>query len=296
MQHETIYLKQPIAKNSVGNKPQDELDLINLIQKTISFIDTFKFVFIGCLAAGLALAFYLYYSSPMQYSTRLMAHSLLLSNQDEIEIIENWKDLLAKGEKSQLASMMNCDVSVIEKLSNISGEEILKTYAPNNPNSFLISVSVKDTSILDELQNGIVYGLNNSPYVKEKLATRKARDIELIEKVNDEITKLNTTKSLIDSMIKTKNGNTSLLVDISRINAEWIELNEKLLGYREDLKFVSAIQVMENFSKGKMARPGFLKLSFLGIAAGCFVGYIISLFLYVLRKIKALRIKPATSS
>jgi hypothetical protein len=222
-----------------------------------------------------------------QYSTKLIVHPSFVSNQDEIEIIENWKELLGKGGKEQLSIIMNCSVHVIDKLKKIEAEEILKTYISNNPNGFLINVSVTDTSILDELQNGIVYGLNNSPFIRDKITTRKAKDIELIAKVNNEIQKLNTTKNIIDSMIRTRNENSSsLLVDISRINAEWIELNEKLLGYKEDLKFLSGVQVLEDFHKGKTVREGLLKFSFLGIAAGCFIGYLISLFLYILQKLK----------
>jgi hypothetical protein len=287
LQNETIFFKQPIIKNGVSHKPPDELDLIHLIQNAIGFIRRFKSILFGCIIAGLSLGLFFYLNSPKQYSTKLIVHPSFVSNQDEIEIIDNWKDLLGKG-KEQLASIMNCSVHAIGKLKKIEAEEILKTYVSNNPNGFLINVSVTDTAILDELQNGIVYGLNNSPFIREKIAYRKAKDTELIAKVNNEIQKLNTTKSLIDSMIRTRNENSSsLLVDISRINAEWIELNEKLLGYKEDLRFLSGVQVLEDFHKGKMTRQGLLKFSFLGIAAGCFIGYLIYLFLYILQKLKA---------
>jgi len=294
LQHETTYPKKPVLKNGIGNRQPDELDLINLVQKAISFINRFKFVLFGCLIVGLLMGLYLYKSSPKQYSTRLIVHPWFVSNQDEIAIIDNWKDLLAKGERAQLARLMNCDVRVLEKLSKIGAEEILKTYVANNPNGFLINVSVTDTSVLNELQKGIIYGLNNSPFVKEKIAVRKARNTELIEKVSREIEKLNGTKNLVDSLIRTRNANsTSLMVDISRINAEWIDLNEKLLGYQEDQKFLSGAQVLEDFHPGKPLRQGLMKFSFLGIAAGGFIGYVISLFLYVLQKIKASRSKTA---
>ena len=129
-------------------------------------------------------------------------------------LIKLRKELLRKGEKKQLASLMNCDVNVIRNLNNISAEEILKTYVVNNPNGFIINVTVKDNSILDELQQGIVYGLNNSPYVKEKLEIKKARDRELIKKTTDEISKLNATKQIIDSLIRTQSSASTFMVDI----------------------------------------------------------------------------------
>lgn len=287
LQHENIILKQSIAKNGNGARQPDDLDLVNFIGKTISFVRRFKFILGTFFLAGLALGLYLYFTSPKRFTTRLIVHSMFLSNQEEIEIVDNWKELLGKREIVQLASLMGCDVKVIEKLSNISAEEILKTYAVNNPNGFIINVTVKDNSILDQLQKGIVYGLNNSPYVKDKIETKKARDRELIKKTTDEIAKLNVTKQIIDSLIQTNQRNTSsFILDISRISAQTIELNEKLFNYQEDLKFLTGIQVLENFNKGKLSRNGLLKLSFLGMASGLFIGYLVSLFLFVRIKLK----------
>lgn len=290
MQHENIILKQSVAKNGNGTAHHpDELDIINLIGKAVSFIQRFKIILFGSLLAGLSFGLYLYFTSPRQFTTKLVVHSMFLSNQEEIEIVDNWKELLRKGEKKQLASLMNCDVNVIRNLNNISAEEILKTYVVNNPNGFIINVTVKDNSILDELQQGIVYGLNNSPYVKEKLEIKKARDRELIKKTTDEILKLNATKQIIDSLIRTQSSASTFMVDISRISAQMIELNEKLFNYQEDLKFLAGVQVLENFNQGKLSRQGLMKFSFLGMASGLFIGYLVSLFFFV-------RIKLRTSS
>lgn len=220
---------------------------------------------------------------------------MFLSNQEEIEVIENWKGLLSKGERTQLAIIMNCRKEVVEKLGTISAEEILKTYAVNNPNGFLINVSVTDTSILTDLQEGIVYGLNNSPYAKEKIGVKRAKDSILIKETTEQIAKLNFTRSVIDSLIQTKHVTaTPVILDISRINASEIDLYEKLLYYQEDLKFLTSVQVLENFDKGKMTRSGLMKFSFLGMATGLFIGYLISLLLYVRLKMKAGKINFST--
>lgn len=288
MHYENIVLKKDIPKNGNNTHYSDELDLISLIRKSISFIQHFKFILSGCVLAGLALGLYLHFISPMQFKTRLIVHSNFLSNQEEIEIIDNWNSLLSKGEKVELANQMGCNVQVVEKLSNISAEEILKTYAVNNPNGFIINVTVKDVGILKELQNGIVYGLNNSPFVKEKVEVKKAKDRKLIKETTDEIAKLNLNKQIVDSLIRSGRSNASpFMVDISRISAQVIDLNEKLLNYQEDLKFLTGVQVLENFNPGKLSRDGLLKLSLMGITLGFFIGYLISLFMFVRMKLKA---------
>ena len=292
MQYENIYPKSTIVRNGNGSHHPDELDLISLIQRMLAFINRFKIIFLSFFVVGLSTGLYFYFSSPPQYATRLIVHPVFLSNQEEIEIIDNWKKLLG-SEKRQLAAILNSPKEVVEKLSTISAEEILKVYASNNPNGFIINVSVTDTSVLDELQKGIVYGLNNSSYVKEKVVARQVRDSELIQKTSDEIFKLNATKTIIDSLIQSGHS-TPMMLDISRINAEWIDLNEKLLAYREDLKFSTGVQVLENFDEGKLARSGLLKFLFLGIATGLFVAYLLSFLVCLRTKIKAANLTPSS--
>lgn len=292
MQYENTYLKPTIVRNGKSSHHPDELDLVSLIRRALAYISHFKGILLVFFTIGLASGCYLYFSTPPVYSTRLIVHSMILSNQEEIEIINNWKKLLG-SDRLQLTRLMNCQGEVVQKLTTISAEEILKVYASNNPNGFIINVSVTDPSILDQLQQGILYALNNGPYVKEKITIRQSRDKELIKKTSEEISKLNVTKTAIDKLIQSHNT-TPMLLDISHINAEWIELNEKLLGYQEDLKFTSGVQVLEDFNKGKPARSGLLKFSFLGMATGLFAGYIISLLLYARTKIKASDLTPSS--
>lgn len=295
MQYEELILKQSIARNGNGNHHPDELDIVNLTRKMISFVYRFRFILGGFFISGLAFGLYLYFSSTAQYSTRLIVHSTFLSNQEEIEIVENWKNLLG-SEKSQLATAMNCNVNVVEKLSNISAEEILKTYAASNTNGFIINVSVTDISVLDQLQAGIIYGLNNSPYVKEKIEVKKSKDRELIKKTTEEIAQLSATKRAVDSLIRNTQANsTPVMLDISRVSAEMIDLNEKLLAYQEDLQFMSGVQVLENFNKGKTVRHGLLKYSFLGMSSGLFIGYLVSLFMFLRLKMKTSDISSTSS-
>jgi hypothetical protein len=303
LQQETSYFKQLPAKNGIRYKTADDLDLIRVVQKAVSFVKTFRTVLVSGLVLGLTAGLFLYFRSPKQFSTRLIVRPWflnqtgLLSNQEEIEIVENWRKLLSTREKLQLASALNCQPQTINNLISISAEEILRTYVPNNPNGFLINVTVADTSILDDLQKGIVYGLDNSPFIREKLDVRRKRDVELIKQVKTEIANLEVTRHLIDSMIKTRNsGATNLLVDISRVNAESVELNEKMHGYEEDLKFISGVQVLGNFNRGKLTRPGLAKFSLLGIASGAFVSYLLCILLYLGRRIKEVEASHIASS
>ena len=174
--------------------------------------------------------FTLYKIAPKQYASTLLLHSFTLSNTEQINIIENWNDLLKDEEYAVLAEHFNCDASMLKKVSRMKAAEIQKLYIPNNPNGFMVEVLVKDNAILDSLGNGIVYGLGNADYIKAKLASRRSSLTQLIDKVRTEIIKLDSTKKNIEHNINNNNlQSSSFIIDISTINSQMISLNEKLL-------------------------------------------------------------------
>ena len=268
-------------KNS--STDSDELDLIVLLEKLISFLRRFAIVLICCSIIGILAGFWMYWTSSKKYSSKLILHSFTLTNLENIQIIESWKELLKKREYPVLSAILDCDSATLKKISSISAEEIQKLYVQNNPHGFIVKVVVKDTSILDQLQKGIVHGLENNDYIKERIAIKRSNLIQLIGKVTQEIAKLDSTKMAVEDIISNKNQNSSsLMVDVSGINSELISMNEKLLAYKEELKFANAVQILQKFnkfSKPESRRPKLLMGG--GLIIGFIIGYIISLFLYV---------------
>lgn len=270
------------------SKEQDELDLLNLVEKAVSFFRNFGKIIIIFSITGLLTGALIYAISAKKFASTLILHSSILTNQEEIAIIEFWEDLLQKKEYPTLANIFNCNVELLKKVSNIKASEIQKLYVQNNPNGFTVEVLVEDTAVLDGLQKGIVYGLENSDYVKSRVAIKKNNLYDLIGKVKDEILKMNFTKSNVDSIMTNKGrSSSSLLIDISGINTQWINLNEKLLDYQEKLKLINAVQVLQSFNK--LSNPETPKLTrslFFGFLAGFFMGYIVAIYMYVQLKLK----------
>ena len=229
-----------------------------------------------------------YRISPKEYSSTLILHARIITNQEQLEIVKSWNELLRKGEYDILASVLNCDAAISEKSQEISGEEIQKLYVPDNPNGFTIEVLVSDTGILERLQQAIVYGLQNNEYIKERIASRKSNLNALIQKVKTEISALDSTKSNVENIINNKNQNQSkFIIDVTGINRQLIELDEKLYGYQDELKFVNAIQVLQNFNKLKYPEnPKLLPSLFIGLIAGVFIGYFVALYRYMKRKLR----------
>ena len=265
----------------------DELDLIVVVEKMVAFFNRFFYILIIFPAIGIIAAFLLFLSTERKYTSELVLHSSILTNLENIEIIENWKTLLRKKEYKTLSGIWICNPDLVKKVEKLSAEEIQKLYVQENPHGFIVRVTVKDTSILDNLQQGIVYGLENTEYVKERLITKRANLVELIEKVKGEMAKLDSTKLAVENILNNKNkSSSSLFVDITSINSGIIDLNEKLLAYKEQLKFANATQVLQNFNKFSHpeSRNGPLLL-FVGAIMGLVIGYLTSLIIAVRQKL-----------
>ena len=231
------------------NIASDDIDLINIAERAFLFFRRYRIAFIIATVAGIALGCLRYYTSGETYKSRLILHSSFLTNLEEIEIITYWNELLKRHEYTALAQSFNYDENMLHAVLSIEGSEILKNYSASNPNGFYIDARIKDNSVLPGLQKALVYGLNNTEYVKQRLLLRK-KDVEtLIEKVTAEIQKLDSLKKNIETAITSREKNaTSFMLDIPGVNKEFIDMNEKLLSYREELQFSSSgIQVLQSF-------------------------------------------------
>jgi hypothetical protein len=182
---------------------------------------------------------------------------------------------------------LNCKEDVLTKVKEIKAEEIQKIFTPNNPNGFIVTALVTDVSIFDTLQKGIVYGFDNSESVKDKLAIKRDRLTELIAKTNTELLRLDSTKKSIENILDGKKAGPSIMIDVSNISRQLIEITEKNLYYKEELQLTTAIQVLQSFSKfNKPAGPSLFVWLFLGLASFLSVAFLYTLFSSLNQKLK----------
>lgn len=266
---------------------QDDIDLIALLERSISFFKKNKWIFLSAILVGLLLGFWRYRSLPVVYKSRMVMQSIVLTNQNDIQIVANWDAVLKSRDYPELFSIFNLDENILQKVKQIKAEEIQKIFTPNNPNGFTIDVLVTDYSILEDLQKGIVYAFDNSDYIKDRLVAKRSRLQELIDKTTIELQKLDSTKKLVENILSGKvSGSSSLMVDVSTINRQWIDMNEKLLLFKEELKFSNAVEVLHGFSKFKNpAGPNLYVWLFSGLIACLSIAYVFALFRSINQKL-----------
>jgi hypothetical protein len=266
----------------------DEIDLIQVLERITRFISTYKKELIATMIAGLLCGTAIYMSKTKIYGSTLILHSQILSNSEEIRIIDSWNTLRNNGEFAVLSRNLDYPVSLIKNIKALTATDI----QISQPSSgFTVDVLVGDTSILEGLQKAIIYGLENSQYVSEKVNFKKENTLKMLESISREIARLDSTKKKIESSQNAKSsGASSFIVDISDVNVQMITLKEKYYQYQEALKFVDAIQVLQNFEK--YAKPTSPRLGILlisGLLGGLFVGFAWAVIKNLKLKIAAFR-------
>jgi len=271
----------------VPNVYHDDIDLLTLLGRAMTFIRNYRWLFLTSLCLGLILGLLRYKSMPDLYKSRLVLQSNLLANQNYIQIVTNWNALLKTGGHAELACILNMHVDTLRKIIDLKADEIQKIFTPNNPNGFTIDAKVTDPSVFDALENGLVYGFDNSGYIREKLVSKRLRLNQLVQKTAFEIQSLDSVKNQVSSIMKGRQSSSSLIVDASGISRQLIDLNEKYLNYKEELDFTSSVQVLQEFSQSKQKVSNRLAVWLILTTLPCIaIAYITALIHSVNRRLK----------
>jgi hypothetical protein len=246
----------------------EEIDLLRLLERAIRFCRQFKWIFLAALLAGI-LGGWLMYSKviPVTYKSRLVLHSNILTNPEQIQIVNNWNKLLKQREYASLAAALGCRPEILYHTKGLTAKEIQQAFTPNNPNGFTIDAIVTDQSILDSLQSALLNGFDKGSYIKQRLEIKKENLKELIIRTREEIGKLDSTKKNMEAIIGGYGrSSSSVIIDGTSINRQLIEMHEKLLGYQESLRFTSAVYVLQGFSQfNKPDNPKLIPWIFIGV-------------------------------
>jgi hypothetical protein len=266
--------------------PTDELDISALFQQATSFLRQYGKLLLVVALVGLLAGFIRYWKTPDLYTSSIVLQPTILTEPEQIAVISNWCELIQKKERRLLAKQFNVDISLLRKVESIKVEELQKIFTPKNYTAFTISVVVRDTTILQPLQNGMLYALENSGYVKEKLASRKNILKSMIQTVQLEMTRLSKLQQVVEtSFQQPTNAGGHLMLNVSDISTQIANLEERKLNYEEELSFISPVNVLQHFyTPLNPTFPVLLKQLALGLGGGLFLGMLTSFYLHYRRK------------
>jgi hypothetical protein len=266
--------------------PSDELDVMALIRNALLFFSHYGKLLLIVAFTGLLAGAGRFLVTPNLYASTMVIQPAILSDPEQMALIDNWSTMLKKKERPELAQQFRVDVKLLRKVLWIKTAELQKSYAPNNYTAFTLTVLVTDTAVLLPLQKGIEYAIENSEYIKDKLAARKNNLRSLIQTVQQEITRLGNMQTTIETHLQQHTNGGGFMVNISDISIQIASLQEKKLRAEEELAFTSAIHVLQNFyTPDRPTYPVLLKQLLIGLAGGLILGFAIAFYLYIRRKL-----------
>jgi hypothetical protein len=255
----------------------DDLDLLVLFGNATRFLKTYGVLLLIASFTGLLCGFILNLSFPKYYTTRLLFESTVLNNVEQEELIDNWDILMTtRGGSTLLAKALNCSPETAGSIKGLSAEALPSlldgTYV------FTLEVKVSDTSKLMEIQDALLYGFRSNDFVREKVALRTANLRQQVGEAAGEIAKLDSTKHYIESLAPDeKKGNDHLILDLSGISKDKVEIGDKLATYKEKLAFSKGVQLVQGATPPRGPKPGTATFLGLGLAAGFLFGYFMAL-------------------
>ncbi len=250
----------------------DDLDLSKLFRRAFLFFKTYARMILLASFTGLLCGFVLHKSMPKYYTARLLFESNVLNNTEQSELIDSWDLLLASRNYGYLQKQMNC---TIETISAIRGVEVeaLAGLVDQTTNCFVLNVSLWDVNQAQNIQEALLNGMRNNEFVRQKIQTRKANLSNQIRVADGEITRLDSTKTLVESLAADeKKSDGRLILDVSGISKQKVEIGEKLALYREKEGLVG-VQLVQGIATPEGPKPGWLTLLAGGLVAGFLFGY-----------------------
>ena len=266
--------------------PTDELDIAALFQQATSFFRQYGKLLLVVASIGLLAGFVRYWKTPNLYTSSIVLQPTILTEPEQIAVINNWGELIKKKERRLLAKQFNVDLSLVRKIESINIEELQKIFTPKNYTAFTVTVIVRDTTILQPLQKGMLHALENSGYVKEKLASRKNILLSMIQTVQQEMNRLGKLQQVVETSFEqpgTSGGR--LMLNVSDLSTQIANLEERKLNYEEEFSFLTAVNVLQTFyTPVNPTFPVLIKQLALGFSGGLFLGMLISFYLHYRRK------------
>jgi uncharacterized protein involved in exopolysaccharide biosynthesis len=262
--------------------PEEEIDLRESVRNMIVYVrNHFSILFVFALA-GLATGYGAFLLIPRSYEVSMIADSRILSSQVVISIVNSWQELLEKKERGLLARKMNVSPEVVNALQKVEAEPNETTRITEQSRSaFIINATVSNTRIVDSLQAGMVYYLENSQYMQERTKSEKRKLQAFKARIEQELAQMDMVKSSLQGMLrKGSNSAGGFITEPGNVNSEIVTIYEQLLETDQALEFVDNIQVISSFDQ--VENPSSPKLS-VCLAAGMALGIFTAMLIVFLR-------------
>ena len=263
---------------------RDEIDLQELAVRIIRYFKGhLAFILFFC-TAGIALGVTAYKLLPNIYESQMVVYSDLLTKTYGDRIGLTLNKLVKEENLSQLSAKLGIPAEQAASINSIEVECVTDVKMPQrekvekDESYFIITVEVKDPSILPELQDGLLGYIRSNELVKVKTKQREELGIAVVNKIDKELRLIDSLKQMLFQSGQFKAE--KLMFDPAKLFTEGVELTKLRWEAQQALELASSINLVEGFTA--FQKPKSPKLSVM-IVLGFFLGMFGAVGLLTLR-------------
>ena len=265
--------------------PTDEIDLQELAVRIIQYFKRHFLFILICSVSGIALGFGSYRLLPSIYESKMIFLSDLLTESYGSRIDESLSNLIEEGNLDALSTKLRLtheDASSIKSINIECIVEVKSLQRNKDETFFIVTVELKDRSILPQLQEGLLNFFRNNEFVKIRTRQREETFKGMIKEIDKE---LKSVDSLMHRLIHEQSKGETLVLDPSTLFTGSIHLSEQRWEYQNSLELANSIHLLDGFTTFEKPKdPKLLTLTFLGF----FLGFIVSIGVLTLKHLLGL--------
>jgi hypothetical protein len=209
-----------------------------------------------------------------------------LSQRTAIDLINHLQINIENGDYSALTTLLGVDTNIAATIKKIEAEQLYqedmneKFYALNK---FEVSLTVRDNSKINDIQNGLIYYFTNNEFVRNYHERYLQSSDNIIEDIQDEMLLLaNIRKEGAKNNLDISSVNVISDVEENSIISQMVALSQ----LREDIKTKQALLkplvFVQNFAKVNQKEDDILVWTVLGAV----LSFVFGLFVALIREVK----------
>lgn len=253
----------------------EDIDLGKVFIKFFFLLKRRFKVLLGFSLLGISVALVYFIMTPKIYYSSMTISTGMLTTFNSKSLFSTLETLIREGNYPILSKKLNLTIDEVKTITSISVNSLAKDEeVADKANLFQIEVNIKDQSVLDRLQSGIIYYLEENPYVKKRINLKKKNIKALLGKIDQEMNGLDTLKEKLGANINLSRDNNVVILDPVNAYKESIALFQQELELQSELELVDNIQVIEDFTLFERTVSPRIRWILFGFLGGIFLGLI----------------------
>ncbi len=256
-----------------------EIDIIGLLINVFAFIKRYAIIILIFLVVGVGVGALKFYTGRNYFKTTLVATSPVVDDQIVYELMGPVKYYIGNEMFDSISEKFNISVEIAKDIHSID----LDT---NLVEAVKIDLQVYNVDNVSIIQQGLMYYLNNIPYIASSIDNRRVELDSYIKEINLEIVDLNNMQEAILNNIQ--DGEGAKWVSSGNMFSEMMALNDRKLELITEYNSLAYFKVI-NTNMVFESQTSLKKSVFIFAAISLLLGIIVSVVVEIIRLIKIRR-------